>query len=91
LVYLQLASRVYKLFVVCTPFHCPSPPPVVSATAFYKQQPVLDFLCEVLELSNVDEQRSLSDSQRVSLPKKSSVHAVVLFTNPTCTPTKFLL
>jgi len=56
---------------VCTPLHGPSPPPAVSATAFYKQQPVLDFLCEVLELGNVDEQRRpLSDSQRVKFAKE---------------------
>ena len=43
----------------------------VSATAFYKQQAVLDFLCEVLELSNIEEQRRpLSDSQRVKFAKE---------------------
>ena len=44
---------------------------IVSATAFYKQQAVLDFLCEVLELSNIEEQRRpLSDSQRVKFAKE---------------------
>ena len=48
--------------------HLASP---VSATAFYKQQPVLDFLCEVLELTNIEEQRRpLSDSQRVKFAKE---------------------
>ena len=43
----------------------------VSATAFYKQQPVLDFLCEVLELQDIQEQRRpLSDSQRVKFAKE---------------------
>ena len=46
-------------------------PHTVSATAFYKQQAVLDFLCEVLELSNIEEQRRpLSDSQRVKFAKE---------------------
>ena len=46
--------------------HC-----AVSATAFYKQQPVLDFLCEVLELQDIQEQRSpLLDSQRVKFAKE---------------------
>ena len=49
----------------------PSPHPAVSATAFYKQQPVLDFLCEVLELQDIQEQRRpLSDSQRVKFAKE---------------------
>lgn len=44
---------------------------VVSATAFYKHQPVLEFLCEVLELSNIEDQRRpLSDSQRVKFAKE---------------------
>ena len=43
----------------------------VSATAFYKQQAVLEFLCEVLELNNIEEQRRpLSDSQRVKFAKE---------------------
>ena len=43
----------------------------VSATAFYKQQPVLDFLCEILELGCIEEQRRpLSDSQRVKFAKE---------------------
>lgn len=43
----------------------------VSATAFYKHQPVLEFLCEVLELGNIEDQRRpLSDSQRVKFAKE---------------------
>ena len=43
----------------------------VSATAFYKHQPVLNFLCEVLELTNIQQQnRPLSDSQRVKFAKE---------------------
>lgn len=43
----------------------------VSATAFYKQQAVLDFLCEILELTSIEDQRRpLSDSQRVKFAKE---------------------
>jgi eukaryotic translation initiation factor 2C len=43
----------------------------VSATAFYKAQPVIDFLCEVLDLRDINEQRKpLSDSQRVKFTKE---------------------
>ena len=28
----------------------------VSATAFYKAQPVIEFMCEVLDIRNIDEQ-----------------------------------
>ncbi len=49
----------------------PSLSPSVSATAFYKHQPVLEFLCEVLELGNIEDQRRpLSDSQRVKFAKE---------------------
>ncbi|MGH0165689.1 UNVERIFIED_CONTAM: hypothetical protein FKN15_049195 [Acipenser sinensis] len=38
----------------------------VSATAFYKAQPVIEFMCEVLDIRSIAEQsRSLSDSQRM--------------------------
>ena len=44
---------------------------VVSATAFYKHQPVLDFMCEVLEIQDIEDQRRpLSDSQRVKFAKE---------------------
>lgn len=43
----------------------------VSATAFYKAQPVIEFMCEVLELRDVNEQRKpLTDSQRVKFTKE---------------------
>lgn len=43
----------------------------VSATAFYKAQPVLQFMCEVLDIHNIDEQpRPLSDSHRVKFTKE---------------------
>ena len=46
-------------------------PITVSATAFYKHQPVLEFLCEVLELGDIEDQRRpLSDSQRVKFAKE---------------------
>lgn len=44
---------------------------VVSATAFYKAQPVIDFMCEILELKDANEQRRpLTDSQRVKFTKE---------------------
>jgi len=44
---------------------------VVSATAFYKAQPVIQFMCEVLELQDLQEQRRpLTDSQRVKFTKE---------------------
>lgn len=43
----------------------------VSATAFYKAQPVTEFMCEVLDLRNPSEQkRTLTDSQRVKFTKE---------------------
>lgn len=43
----------------------------VSATAFYKAQPVIEFMCEVLDIHNIDEQRRpLTDSQRVKFTKE---------------------
>ncbi len=43
----------------------------VSATAFYKAQPVIDFMCEVLDIRDVNEQRRpLTDSQRVKFTKE---------------------
>ncbi|XP_064488840.1 protein argonaute-2-like isoform X1 [Ornithodoros turicata] len=43
----------------------------VSATAFYKAQPVIEFMCEVLELRDINEQRKpLTDSQRVKFTKE---------------------
>uniref|UniRef100_A0A8C5W967 Protein argonaute-1 n=1 Tax=Leptobrachium leishanense TaxID=445787 RepID=A0A8C5W967_9ANUR len=43
----------------------------VSATAFYKAQPVIEFMCEVLDFKSPDEQmKSLTDSQRVKFTKE---------------------
>lgn len=43
----------------------------VSATAFYKAQPVIDFMCEVLDLRDISDQRKpLTDSQRVKFTKE---------------------
>ncbi|XP_074656844.1 protein argonaute-2-like isoform X2 [Tubulanus polymorphus] len=43
----------------------------VSATAFYKAQPVIEFMCEVLDIRDVSEQRKpLTDSQRVKFTKE---------------------
>ncbi|XP_064651872.1 protein argonaute-2-like isoform X6 [Lineus longissimus] len=43
----------------------------VSATAFYKAQPVIEFMCEVLDIRDVNEQRRpLVDSQRVKFTKE---------------------
>lgn len=49
----------------------PSFVPTVSATAFYKAQPVIEFMCEVLDIRNIDEQpKPLTDSQRVRFTKE---------------------
>ncbi|KAL4218512.1 argonaute 1 [Mactra antiquata] len=43
----------------------------VSATAFYKAQPVIEFMCEVLDMKDMSEQkRPLTDSQRVKFTKE---------------------
>ncbi len=43
----------------------------VSATAFYKAQPVIEFMCEVLDIHDLNEQRRpLTDSQRVKFTKE---------------------
>lgn len=43
----------------------------VSATAFYKAQPAIDFMCEVLDIRDVQDQRKpLTDSQRVKFTKE---------------------
>lgn len=50
---------------------CTYPVPTVSATAFYKAQPVIEFMCEVLDIRNIDEQpKALTDSQRVRFTKE---------------------
>ena len=43
----------------------------VSATAFYKAQPAIEFMCEVLDIKDMSEQkRPLTDSQRVKFTKE---------------------
>lgn len=43
----------------------------VSATAFYKAQPVIEFMCEVLDFKSIEEQQKpLTDSQRVKFTKE---------------------
>lgn len=43
----------------------------MSATAFYRAQPVIEFMCEVLDIQNINEQtKPLTDSQRVKFTKE---------------------
>jgi len=43
----------------------------VSATAFYKAQPAIDFMCEVLDIREINDQRKpLTDSMRVKFTKE---------------------
>ncbi|XP_065577229.1 protein argonaute-4-like isoform X2 [Artemia franciscana] len=43
----------------------------VQATSFYKSQPIIEFMCEVLDILDVNEQRErLPDSQRVKFAKE---------------------
>jgi len=43
----------------------------VSATAFYKAQLVIEFMCEVLDIKDIGEQKKpLLDSQRVKFTKE---------------------
>lgn len=43
----------------------------VSATAFYKAQPVIDFMCEILDIRDINDQtKPLTDSQRVKFTKE---------------------
>lgn len=44
---------------------------IVSATAFYRAQPIIEFMCEVLDIQNINEQtKPLTDSQRVKFTKE---------------------
>ena len=55
----------------------------VSATAFYKAQPVIEFMCEVLDIRDIqDQRRPLTDSQRVKFTKeiKGQRHAYTVHT-----------
>lgn len=53
----------------------------VSATAFYKAQPVIEFMCEVLDMKDMSEQkRPLTDSQRVKFTKEiRGIHTSINF------------
>jgi eukaryotic translation initiation factor 2C len=43
----------------------------VSATAFYKSQAAIDFMCEVLDIRDINDQRKpLTDSMRVKFTKE---------------------
>ncbi|XP_033109683.1 protein argonaute-2-like isoform X1 [Anneissia japonica] len=42
----------------------------VSATAFYKAQSVIDFMCDVVDMRDLNERRPLSDSSRVKFTKE---------------------
>lgn len=55
-------SSSANIYVTCVP---------VSATAFYKAQPVIEFMCEVLDFKSIEEQQKpLTDSQRVKFTKE---------------------
>lgn len=55
----------------------------VSATAFYKAQPVIEFMCEVLDIKDVNEQkRPLTDSQRVKFTKEIRGTVPTTLTHP---------
>ena len=58
---------------------------IVSATAFYKAQPVIEFLCEVLDFSDMHElqKRPLADSLRVKFTKEIKGDVLSYFP---CTP-----
>lgn len=59
--------------------------PPVSATAFYRAQPVIEFMCEVLDIQNINEQtKPLTDSQRVKFTKeiRGVFHSVCSFSMP---------
>lgn len=57
---------------------------LVSATAFYKAQPVIQFMCEVLDIHNIDEQpRPLTDSHRVKFTKEIKGKLLSIWNNLT--------
>lgn len=63
----------------------------VSATAFYKAQPVIEFMCEVLDIKDVNEQkRPLTDSQRVKFTKEIRGMVPTTLTHK-CLPSKFFV
>lgn len=83
------------LWITCIDFTAVVCLPLVSATAFYKAQPVIEFMCEVLDIRNIDEQpKTLTDSQRVRFTKEikgglllsGSVHSKNTMKTPQCHP-----
>ena len=55
----------------------------VSATAFYKAQPVIEFMCEVLDFKSIEEQQKpLTDSQRVKFTKEIKGNNSFFFSLP---------
>ncbi len=65
----QIVTTLCNLLYLNPPLYYVS----VSATAFYKAQPVIEFMCEVLDLRirDIQEQRRpLTDSQRVKFTKE---------------------
>ena len=51
----------------------------VSATAFYKAQAAIDFMCEVLDIRDInDQKRPLTDSMRVKFTKEIKGTNIVL-------------
>lgn len=64
--------------------------PTVSATAFYKAQPVIQFMCEILDIHNIDEQpRPLADSHRVKFTKEIKGRWRGRCARPLCAPDPF--
>ena len=72
---------VFSVYLLCFSVYLLSVHHVsVSATAFYKAQPVIEFMCEVLDMQDVQEQkRPLTDSQRVKFTKE--IKGTVSFTS----------
>lgn len=57
----------------------------VSATAFYKAQPVIEFVCEVLDFKSIEEQQKpLTDSQRVKFTKEIKGNNYILLLYSVC-------
>lgn len=82
---------VTVVILICSFFF---PVLVVSATAFYKAQPVIQFMCEVLDIHNIDEQpRPLTDSHRVKFTKeiKGKYHHIAcVMRRSSCSPSNIL-
>lgn len=71
LLLLSLQSFIVKIIVIVIVYILLFANPIVSATAFYRAQPVIEFMCEVLDIQNINEQtKPLTDSQRVKFTKE---------------------